>query len=123
MAIDLDLHAVASIATLVITCLCTLPLLYQHLGIFTHRHSYEPIESVYQDEDGIATKESQQRYSARVQKHLILIGCSAGTVLAVANAVQIIVGNCSTDYTRTTGVIYSCLDTLTWVCPGTTISL
>lgn len=122
MAISLNLHAAASITTLAITSLCTLPLLYQHLGTFTRRHSYEPTGLVYQDEDGTATKESQQRYSVRIQKHLILIGCSAGTALAVANAVQIIVGNCLADGASTTGAIYPCLDTLTWVCPGTTPS-
>ena len=122
MAIDWSLHAVASIATLATTCLCTLPLLYQQLGIFTHRHSYEPIGFLYQDEDGNATKESQQRYSVRIQKHLILFGSSAGTALAVTNAVQIIVGNLLADCTSITGVIYPCLDALTWVCSRATTS-
>ena len=79
------------IALLAIVLARSIPFLYhQATFIIRQRHStHEPIQSLYHDEDGTATKESQARYSVKVQKYLILFGCILGTAVAITDAVQV----------------------------------
>lgn len=86
--LNISAQQAISISTLVVVTLTTLPLLYRNGSILKRRQSYEPIGSLYEDEDGVATKESQQKYSVRIYKHLIAFLCVTGAALALTDAIQ-----------------------------------
>jgi len=109
MAIDVSTQAAVSTGTLAAVSLWIIPFLCRNAYILRNRKSYELADSVYQDEDGAATKESQQRYSVRAQKHLLVFSCVAGTALALADAIQITIKHSATE------AVYPWLYVATWV--------
>ena len=79
-----------SVGTLAVVSVWILPFLYHNLSFSKRRQSNDGYP-LYKDEDGVATKESQDRYSVWIQKYLILLGCAIGIVSAVSDAIQITV--------------------------------
>ncbi|KAF8475804.1 P-loop containing nucleoside triphosphate hydrolase protein [Kalaharituber pfeilii] len=109
MAVEVSIGTVLPIATLTIASFLVLPCLWRSSGIIWRREQYELLGSVYEDEDGVATKESQMKFSTRIQKHLVMIGCIAGTALALTDAVHITVKQ------STNEAIHAWISVATWV--------
>ena len=80
----------AGISTLVLLSLLTLPALVLLLNRFRQRPSGTPEsgERLYEDEDGIATPESQQVFAGAIPKHVLLATTAAGLCVSIAAAVQ-----------------------------------
>lgn len=109
MAIGVSIQAVVSTGTLAVVSLWIIPFLGNNAYTFRKRKPYELIDPVYQDEDGVATKESQQKYSVRIQKHLLVLSCVTGAALALTDAIQITVKHSATE------ALYPWLYVATWV--------
>ncbi|RPB21589.1 P-loop containing nucleoside triphosphate hydrolase protein [Terfezia boudieri ATCC MYA-4762] len=109
MAIDVSTQAAVSTGTLAVVSLCIIPFLYRNAYVLRNRKSYKLVDSVYRDEDGVATKESQKRYSVRIQKYLLVLSCVAGTALALSDAIQITVKRNATE------AVYLWLHVATWM--------
>ena len=109
MAIDVSTQAAVSTGTLAVASLWIIPFLCRNAYILKNRKSYELVDALYQDEDGIATKESQQRYSVRIQKHLLVLSCVVGTALTLGDTIQITVKHSAAE------AVYPWLYVATWV--------
>jgi hypothetical protein len=79
----LILHIAATAAILLLTIIAT--------TFFSKKFWFKNVKEVkselYEDEDGVATSESQRAYSTKVQNVLATIVTSAGLAIAIANAV------------------------------------
>ena len=48
--------------------------------------SYQPVDGLYEDRDGKATSESQERFSTRLPTGMALVAVATGLVISVADA-------------------------------------
>lgn len=51
------------------------------------KNGYDEGQKLYEDEDGIATEESQKEYSATLPRYLLLASCAMGTLIAIAGSI------------------------------------
>lgn len=77
-----------AIVCLILVTLLTLPSLWQCiLRLQKSKDQYESLSGHYEDEDGIATDESESAYSDFIQRLIILLVSAVGSLDALALAV------------------------------------
>jgi hypothetical protein len=82
--LESDLRSlVAGVAGFGLISFLTLPSLH---GIVSHLRGPKPKPELYADKDGIATKESMARYSAKIPKILLSIFTISGLCMSIALA-------------------------------------
>ena len=90
-----NLSAIVSLAVLILSFLLTLPTfrtLFNKAISKSKTYEYEELHKLYEDRDGVATKESQKEYSVAIPKYVALsssiIGFLASTAIAVFASVH-----------------------------------
>jgi hypothetical protein len=68
-----------------------LPQFVRRFGITKKDNQQEPVESLYQDEDGTATPESMSQYSVQAQKLIIVLATFCGLGISTASGARITV--------------------------------
>lgn len=71
-------------AGLGVVFLLTIPSIFD---IFTHFRENKPKSATYEDKDGVASKESIERFSTKVPKVLLSVFTIAGLLVSVALAI------------------------------------
>ena len=85
-----SLPATVGLTVLIVVFFITIPTalsLYSRVRAKRTEHGYEGIQKLYEDQDGIATEETQKQYSAAVPKYLIFASTISGLLLSIASSV------------------------------------
>lgn len=80
---------VSSVIGVTAVTLLTVPAVKQFLGRLTARRSsqYHQLSDKYEDEDGVATPESQNAYSVQLQRILLIVIAVVGTLESLIAAI------------------------------------
>lgn len=77
--------AVTGLTALILVFFLTVPSVVKLCKSY-HRQKYSRINALYEDEDGIATEETQKEYSATAPKYLALLSTVIGFIASVISA-------------------------------------
>ena len=78
------------------------------------KRKYQALTEKYEDEDGIATEDSQESFSDLTTRIALVIGSFVGTALAIASAVLTLVRPETADHRH--AIIQQWLQFASWVC-------